>query len=136
MFVQNTSAKPIGFVGGFIMPGKTGELPKGYGENHPTIQFYLKKGWLTKIDALPADTPAEQEAPAKAPELTEEEKAEREAMKLAMIKEAELQKQIKERGKMNKEKLCAKADELGIDFAETDTNAVLIEKITAGLRAE
>ena len=42
----------------------------------------------------------------------------------------------KEISKMNLESLRAKAKELEIEFADTDTKAVLVDKITAKLQAE
>ena len=53
MFVKNTGQKCIGLGDVTILPDETKELPKGYGENHPTVKFYLAKGWL-----ISAETPA------------------------------------------------------------------------------
>ena len=46
--VKNTSTKIIGFGIEPILPDQTVTLPKGYTESHPTIKFYLNRGWLTK----------------------------------------------------------------------------------------
>ena len=58
MFVKNTGAKIIGFGTEYLVPGDSGELPKGYGETHPTIKYYIAKGWLTVINEK-VDKPAE-----------------------------------------------------------------------------
>ena len=46
--VKNISAKIIGLGIERILPGQTVALPKEYGESHPTIKFYLDRGWLAK----------------------------------------------------------------------------------------
>ena len=46
--VKNTSPKIIGFGIESILPDQVVPLPKVYNESHPTIKFYLDKGWLTK----------------------------------------------------------------------------------------
>ena len=129
MFVKNTGQKCIGLGDVTILPDETKELPKGYGENHPTVKFYLAKGWLTKAEASAA---AESKKGGKA-KLTDEEKA---AVEASKQKAAELKKNLKEVAGMNLEQLRAKATELGIEFAELDAEAALVEKITAKLQAE
>ena len=46
--VKNTSPKIIGFGIEHILPGEVKTLPEVYSETHPTIKFYLDRGWLTK----------------------------------------------------------------------------------------
>ena len=46
--VKNISTKIIGFGIEHILPDQTVTLPKEYNENHPTIKFYLDRGWLAK----------------------------------------------------------------------------------------
>ena len=46
--VKNTSPKIIGFGIEHILPGEVKTLPEAYSEAHPTIKFYLDRGWLTK----------------------------------------------------------------------------------------
>ena len=46
--VKNTSPKIIGFGIEHILPGEVKTLPEGYNDTHPTIKFYLDRGWLTK----------------------------------------------------------------------------------------
>ena len=58
MFVKNIGAKVIGFGSLVLLPGEAGvELPRGYDENHPVVQFYIEKGFLvvdeTKAEAAP-----------------------------------------------------------------------------------
>ena len=45
--VTNTSQKTIS-VGTKIEPGETAVLPKGFGLEHPVVDFFIKRGWLTK----------------------------------------------------------------------------------------
>ena len=52
MFVKNTGQKCIGLGAVTILPDETKELPVGYSEKHPTVKFYLAKGW-----PIPAETP-------------------------------------------------------------------------------
>jgi len=144
MFVKNTGQKCIGLGDVTILPDETKELPKGYGENHPTVKFYLAKGWL-----IPAEAPAaaaskksalsdEEKAAVEASKLAaqkEAEKAAAEAAKLAAQKEAELKKILKDVAKMNLDQLRAKAGDLGIEIADSDDGTALVEKITAKLSA-
>ena len=73
MFVKNTGAKIIGFGTEYLVPGDSGELPKGYGETHPTIKYYIAKGWLTvvKKTEAKAEKPAKTGKPAKPAETAE-----------------------------------------------------------------
>ena len=134
MFVKNTCKKAIGFGDLVLLPDESGQLPKGYDENHELVKFYIAKGWLEKAKGKKTEpTPTTTQEP----ELTEEEKAVIEAAeKAAAEKTAAIEAEIKEIEKMNLAPLQEKATELGIEWVAADTKAVLIEKITAKLKEE
>jgi hypothetical protein len=130
MFVKNTGPKVIGFGDVILIPGDSGELPDGFDQQHPTVQFYIGKGWITPtLPGAALSTP--QEPPHTEP--TEEEKARAEEERLAAEeqskKDAEAQK-IKGLARMSLSQLQDEAKSLGIEFAETDTKAILTQKIT------
>ena len=126
MLVQNIGKKVIGFGAVALPPDAVGTLPAGYGPEHPVVKFYLDKKWIKEVKggksvAPKVDTPPE-------PELTEEEKAK-------MAKKAELAAKIKAVGKLNLEPLRVEATNLDIEWTESDTKAVLAQKITEYLQA-
>ena len=127
MFVQNTGAKVIGFGSLVLLPGEAKELPIGFEENHPTIQYYLSKKWIAPVDGnhLTQDKADALPDTDNTPSPDEEKKA-----------KEDLNKTIKDVAKMNLETLQAKAVELGIDVASSDTRSVLIKKITELLQSE
>ena len=65
--VTNTGPKTIGFGAERILPGETRELPAGFGEGHPTVRFFMDRGWLAKTSAggvlVPPGTAAASGAP-------------------------------------------------------------------------
>ena len=67
MFAKNTCQKAIGFGSLILLPDETKELPAGFDENHPSVKFFLARGWLTAKPvkaakpAKPAKAAAEQE---------------------------------------------------------------------------
>lgn len=125
MFVKNTSEKTIGFGSLILLPGASDTLPTGFDEKHPTVKFYIERGWLT-----PTIAPATQETPPNSPPaLSDEEKA-------AQDKAAELDKKIKALNSMNLDPLRTLATELGIEFTPTDTKDTLKQKITEKYQAE
>ena len=67
--VTNTSPKVIGLGSLQITQNQTVELPAGFGLEHPTVAYFIKRGWLTKVSAggvhLPPNVKAD--APPKAP---------------------------------------------------------------------
>ena len=146
MLVKNNGQKIIGFGSVHILPGETKMLPEGYDESHPTVAYYLLRGYLVKVDASrpPAqdvkvpDNPGVPGSDTGDPnaktdpggvELTDEEKA-------AAAKIAEIEAKIKAVGKMNLEPLRGEAFALGIEWKEEDTKAILVQKITEKLQAE
>jgi len=110
MLVKNTSKKIIGFGNFVLLQNSTGELPVGYDETHPTIKYYLQKGWLKAVNVNTAAEPKNEDS--------------------------DVDKKIKEIAKMNLESLRAETTALGVEFTEADTRAILIDKITAKLKTE
>ena len=156
-YAKNVSNKPIGFGGTdfVLLPEQSGPLPEGFNEKHPVIGYYLnaKPPFLVKVDGkaeadrLAAEAKAEADRiaaekaeadrkAADAAKLAAEEAAKAEADRLAAEKAAELDKKLKEVSKMNLDPLRVMATELGIEWTENDTKAVLQTKITEKLAAE
>lgn len=131
MKVKNLTVKPMGFGATIILPDEVGTLPQGYGKDHPTVKYYLSRNWIKVVDdangngGAPAAVnvgvnintdPNEPGAPAAPAESTGG--------------------QNKPIDRMNKEELQALAFGRGVEFAETDTKAMLIEKIRAAQSVE
>lgn len=138
MLVKNMGKKCIGFGKEVILPDETKPLPAGYGETHPTVAFYLAKGYLVKVDppaAEPSANPETGEGNENPPQvdpfaLTDEQKAE-------AARKADIEAKIKAVGEMkNREPLRVEAAALGIEFKDTDTVEVLKQKVTEKLQAE
>jgi len=125
MFVKNTSPKVLGFGKMMLLPDAVDNLPEGFDKSHPTIKFYFARKWLAEATPDEAAKPE----PQPEPELTEAEKAELEALNKADA----LEKELKALKGMNKAQLQTKATELGVEFKEDETNAVLADKISAKL---
>lgn len=53
MKVKNNSGKVIGIQDTSILPGETGEIPKGY-EKNPIVLKYIENGTFTEIQARKA----------------------------------------------------------------------------------
>ena len=115
MFVKNTGAKAMGFGSLILLPNESAELPKGFEATHPTVAFYIRKGFLTVVNAEPAAEPAEQEVGTKANDFASKTKA------LATMKLDELR---------------SEAVALGLSFEDTDTRAILAAKITEKYQAQ
>ena len=111
MLVRNASVKTLGFGDKYIVPGEVGELPKGFGKQHPTVNYFLSKGWLTIVEA--------------------KKKSSKESDKKVTIEE-----KLDKLSKMQLVHLREEANNLGIEFNDADTEEVLVEKITAKLKAE
>jgi hypothetical protein len=147
MFVKNTGKKTIGFGSYVLTPDAVGELPVGYGPEHPTVAFYLSKGWLTSVELVdgvasqvpqPSPDPL---TPSDQLELTEEEKAEALALvnkvRIAAFGNPEdVTAKIKSLDRMNLDPLRYEAAALSVEWSELDTKAVLIKKITEKLQGE
>ena len=121
-YVQNVSKKPLGFGSTIILPNEVKPLPTGYGENHPTVQFYLtaKTPYLKRVGAE-AVTP---EPEAVTPEGAGEDNVDE------GDKTDDLEAKIKALSKLNLDPLRNLATELGVEWVDTDTKAVLTAKIT------
>ena len=133
MLVKNTGQKTIGFGALVLPPDAVDTLPTGFDAKHPTVQFYLSKGWLTEVkekDNTPPPANLPQDPP---PELTEEQKA---AAETAAQKAAEIDAKLKAIARMTLEQLRVEATNLGVEWIGTDTRAVLIQKITENLQAD
>ena len=118
MYVKNTGSKVIGFGSIFIVPGESGELPGEFDKDHPTIKFYIEKGWLTEINEPEEGAVNVNEDAEKAHDPSNE------------------QGSRKSLSQMNLTELRAEATTLGIEFEETDTKAVLLQKIRENNQAE
>ena len=122
MLVNNKHGKIIGIGPFTLLPGETGELPKGYDKNHPVISFYFEKGFLVEAE-LENFAEAEAEARAK-----EEAEARAKADAETILHEA--------LAGMSLEELQAEAKELGIKTTNKDTIETLTQKITEKNSAE
>ena len=122
MLVNNKHGKIIGAGSFTLLPGETGELPKGYDKDHPVIAFYFDKGYLVEVEF---ENAAENEAQAKG-------KAEDEA-RARLEAETKLREAL---AGMSFEALQAEAKELGIKTTNKDTAETLIQKIVDKNRAE
>lgn len=129
MKVKNLTVKPMGFGSTIILPDDVGTLPQGYDQDHPTVKYYLSRNWIKVVGG----TNKNGGAPA----------AVNVGVNLngdpnAPIAPAESTGggQNKPIDRMNKEELQALAFECGVEFVETDTKAMLIEKIRAAQSAE
>ena len=134
MLVKNIGKKTIGFGAEYILPDQTKELPVGYGETHPTVEYYFKRNYLVKVDAESvADGETNpgggSDTPGAGVELTEEEK-------VAAQKKAEIDAKIEALAKMNLEQLRGEAFALGVECAESDTKKMIAQKITEKLQTE
>ena len=58
MLVKNTGKKCLGFGALALLPDATGELPEGYGADHPVVKFYLGKKWLVEVKGKGGQKPA------------------------------------------------------------------------------
>ena len=112
MLVKNTGKKCIGFGSLILTPDAVGELPEGYSAEHPTVKFYIDKKWLEEVkeDSTAPITPPDENKSADA--------------------------KIKSLNRLNLELLRNEADTLGIEWADDNTKAQIIAKITEKLSSE
>ena len=117
MLIKNTSPKVMGFAGIAVSPGETAQIPDIFseknGNKHPTMEFYLKMGW---IEVITANGPLQDEP--------------------NTPKEVSVGDKLKEVPKMSLGALREEAKSLDIEFEESDTRPVLIEKITEALKSK
>jgi len=117
MKVTNTGPKILGFGLLHIAPGETKELPAGFGAEHPTVKFFLGRGWLTQTSdggvLVPSGTTSGEDPP------------EGDLMQMPLTS--------RNVSRMRLEQLREVATNLELSWVEADTRAVLIEQITAKL---
>jgi len=130
MKVKNTGKKILGFGSLVLLPDEVGELPKGYGLANPTVNFYLKKGYLTEVTDNGA-TPEEGESASN--DSGDDETGETEA---AAQKKAAVDAKIKSLDRMGLDTLRKEAVALGVVYADEDTKEVLRKKIADKLQGE
>jgi hypothetical protein len=126
-----------------MLPDNISELPEGFGPQHPTVKFFLGKGWLVPVDKdakapdpIPGLTPEKVTPENTTTELTQEEAAAKAAEEAAAIKKAETEARIKALDRMNLEALRNEAAAVGVEWADGDTKAMIAQKITEKLQAE
>lgn len=126
MKVKNLTVKPMGFGSTIILPDDVGTLPQGYDQDHPTVKYYLSRNWIKVVGGANknGDAPA---AVNVGVNLNGDPNAPAESTGGGQNKPID---------RMNKEELQALAFECGVEFVETDTKAMLIEKIRAAQSAE
>lgn len=123
MKVKNLTVKPMGFGATIILPDAVGTLPQGYGKDHPTVKYYLSRNWIKVVGSDNGNGGAAA------------------AVNVGVgINGAPAENtdsgQNKPIDRMNKEELQALATERGVAFVETDTKAMIIEKIRAAQATE
>ncbi len=110
--VKKISKKVLGFGRLILTPGETGHLPEPYNEAHPTVMKFFSMGWMETVENAPeAKTATPEKAPEPASPVTD------------------YDAKAKELTKMSLKALQEKAKDLGIEYAETDIKATLIQKI-------
>jgi len=131
MVVRNIGAKVIGFGQLVVLPGDIQELPPGYNEKHPVVQFYLEKKFIEAVSSIHATVPATSTGTTVTePSAIIETAAENTA---AVV---ETPKKVKSVNSMTLDELRAYAIELGISIDIKDTKAVLKQKITEKQQTE
>ncbi len=127
MKVKNLTVKPMGFGATIILPDEVGTLPQGYGKDHPTVKYYLSRNWIKVVGGADGNGGASA--------------AVNVGVGINSTDGAPADStgnngQNKPIDKMNKEELQALAFERGVEFVETDTKAMLVEKIRAAQSAK
>ncbi len=122
MKVKNLTVKPMGFGATIILPDEVGVLPQGYGEDHPTVKYYLSRNWIKVVGGAhgSGNTPAAVNVGVSINDTNG-----------APADSGDNGGQVKPMDRMNKEELQALASERGVEFTENDTKAILVEKIKA-----
>ncbi len=134
MKVKNLTVKPMGFGATIILPDEVGTLPQGYGKDHPTVKYYLSRNWIKVVGGT--NDNGNGGAPAAVNVGVNINNAANEPGAPAESTGGNNGGQNKPIDRMNKEELQALAFERGVEFAETDTKAMLIEKIRAAQSVE
>lgn len=146
MKVRNNYTTHLGLGKLRILPDETAELPKGYGENHPVVKYYISRGWLTVAGK---NTENGNETPDKSDENRYENNAavnaggssdandnENKSENMSNSSAGSPSPENKSIDRMNKDELQALACERGIPFVEADTRQTLIDKIKAAKNAD
>lgn len=121
--VTNTSPKIIGLGGQSIQPNETAALPDGFGLEHPTVDFFIRRGWLTKVTdggiVVPPAAKADEEA-AQTAKVT---------AKAAAEKDAAITGKVEALVKMSHDELRAEATRLGVGFSANAGPDLLRQRI-------
>ncbi|GHU52697.1 hypothetical protein AGMMS49975_09040 [Clostridia bacterium] len=148
MRVKNKYTSHIGFGTIRILPGETAELPRGYGADHPTVKFYISRGWLeivggktegeassvtVNVGIKPLDDDNGNTG-GNGNEKTNSDNGEKENEEDGGNATADVSKPDKPISRLNVDELKAYAKQLGLEFADTDTRNMLIDKINAALK--
>lgn len=152
MKVRNNYTTHLGLGGLRILPDETAELPKGYGENHPVVKYYMSRGWLIvagKNTENGNENPDESDenrgennggaASVHAEDLNAAVNVdgnENEGENMSGSGADSPSPENKSIDRMNKDELQALACERGIPFVEADTRQALIDKIKAARNAD
>jgi hypothetical protein len=146
MKVRNLTPKPIGFNSVILLPDQTAELPKGFGSEHPTTKYYLSRKWLEAVgdadsNAAPVNSVNVQiktgggaagndngKNPDETPNDGAVDSANGQDLDTALGSTSD---KVKTLDRLTKEELQALASERGVEFSETDTRQVLINKLKA-----
>jgi len=132
VLVKNTTNKPIGFGSVILLPDSISKLPEGFGPDHPTVKFFLGKKWLVEVDENAPKDDASNPSSITPERLTPEQSTpEQTAAKAA----EDVAAKIKALDRMNLEALRNEANTLGVAWAESDTKAMIAQKITEKLQA-
>jgi hypothetical protein len=115
MFYKNIGKKVMGFGSLTLLPDEVKELPDGFNEKHPTVKFYIAKGWLK-----PAENP----------------KDKAEAKKAAAAKKKDVDARVKALDKMTEAEIKAEAEKLGVELTEEDTADIIKGKVAEKIKAE
>ena len=113
MKVRNNYTSHLGFGTVRILPGETAPLPIGYGQNHPTVKFYIRRKWLEVIGESGDGT----ESAVSGVDVN--------------VSTEGGGAQPKPLSRMNRAELQARAAELDLEFSAGDSNPALAEKIRA-----
>ncbi|MDR1495646.1 MAG: hypothetical protein LBS67_01830 [Clostridiales Family XIII bacterium] len=103
MKVKNRYTSAIGFRNITVLPDGVAELPEEINRTHPVLTYYIERGWI---------------------EFVEDDATQGEA---SSTKEKDISG--KPVDKLKLEELRALAAELGLEYTEDDTRAVLIDRI-------
>ena len=129
--VTNTGSKTIGLGGQPIHPNDTATLPEGFGLEHPTVDFFIRRGWLAKVTdggIVVPHTVKGEGLP----------KADGDESKPSVEGEAKntVDEKIEALAKMDHDGLRAEATRLGINFASNAGPDLLRQRITDRYREE